>query len=88
VLTRRRRPIAVPAPAAAAPELSDRPRRRTFTVQDKLRVLARAHTTALPVRSSARMLAQRSSARFGGRCLTGRVLVFKDGGGTPRHVEV
>jgi transposase len=27
------------APAAAAPELSDRPRRRTFTVQDKLRVL-------------------------------------------------
>jgi transposase len=35
-----RRPIAVPAPAAAAPELSDRPRRRTLTVQDKLRVLA------------------------------------------------
>ena len=35
-----RRPIAVPAPAAAAPELSDRPRRRTFTVQDKLRGLA------------------------------------------------
>jgi transposase len=34
-----RRPTAVPAPAAAAPELSDRPRRRTFTVQDKLRVL-------------------------------------------------
>jgi transposase-like protein len=30
----------VPAPEAAAPELSDRPRRRTFTVQDKLRVLA------------------------------------------------
>jgi transposase len=35
-----RRPSAVPAPEAAAPELSDRPRRRTFTVQDKLRVLA------------------------------------------------
>jgi transposase len=35
-----RRPTAVPAPAAAASELSDRPRRRTFTVQDKLRVLA------------------------------------------------
>jgi transposase len=35
-----RRPTAVSAPAAAAPELSDRPRRRTFTVQDKLRVLA------------------------------------------------
>src|SRR5271170_6305162 len=35
-----RRPTAVPAPAAAAPELSDRPRRRTFTAGDKLRVLA------------------------------------------------
>jgi transposase len=34
-----RGPTAVPAPAAA-PELSDRPRRRTFTVQTKLRVLA------------------------------------------------
>ena len=34
------RPTAVPAPAAAAPELSDRPRRRTFTVGDKLRFLA------------------------------------------------
>jgi hypothetical protein len=28
-----RRPTAVPPPAAATPELSDRPRRRTFTVQ-------------------------------------------------------
>ena len=35
-----RRPTVVPARAAAAPELSDRPRRRTFTVQEKLRVLA------------------------------------------------
>jgi transposase len=35
-----RRPTAVPAPAAAAPELSDRPRRRTFTGQHKLRILA------------------------------------------------
>src|SRR5450759_5144426 len=35
-----RRPTAVAAPAAAAPELSDRPRRRTFTVGDKLRILA------------------------------------------------
>ena len=35
-----RGPTAVPAPAAAAPELSDRPRRRTFTVGEKLRVLA------------------------------------------------
>jgi transposase len=31
---------AVAAPAAAAPELLDRPRRRTFTGQDKLRILA------------------------------------------------
>src|SRR6202049_4518079 len=35
-----RRPTAVSAPAAAAPELSDRPHRRTFTGQDKLRILA------------------------------------------------
>jgi transposase len=35
-----RRPTAVPAPAAAAPELPDRPRRRTFTAQDKLKILA------------------------------------------------
>ena len=35
-----RRPTVVPAPAAASPELSARPRRRTFTVQDKLRILA------------------------------------------------
>lgn len=30
----------MPAPVAAAPEMSDRPRRRTFSVQTKLRVLA------------------------------------------------
>src|SRR6202158_6434528 len=41
-----RRPPAVPAPAAAAPELSDRPRRRTFTVQHKLRVLAETDSAA------------------------------------------
>src|SRR5664280_761108 len=35
-----RRPTAVAAPAAATPELPDRPRRRTFTGQDKLRILA------------------------------------------------
>ena len=35
-----RRPTAVPSPVAASPELSDRPRRRSFTVQDKLRILA------------------------------------------------
>jgi transposase len=41
-----RRPTAVPAPATAAPELSDRPRRRTFTVQTKLRVLAETDSVA------------------------------------------
>ena len=35
-----RRPTVVPAPAASGPEMSDRPRRRTFTAQTKLRVLA------------------------------------------------
>ena len=35
-----RRPTVVPAPPATAPELSDRPRRRTFSAQTKLRVLA------------------------------------------------
>src|SRR5271169_4631784 len=35
-----RRPSVVPAPAATASEMSDRPRRRTFTAQTKLRVLA------------------------------------------------
>src|ERR1700688_2324028 len=35
-----RRPTAVPAPATTAPELLDRPRRRTFTAETKLRVLA------------------------------------------------
>ena len=32
-----RRPTVVPAPAAANPELSDRPKRRTFTTGEKLR---------------------------------------------------
>ena len=41
-----RRPTVVPAPAAASPELSDRPRRRTFTAQDKLRVLAETDRAA------------------------------------------
>ena len=35
-----RRPTIVAAPAPASPELSDRPRRRTFTANDKLRILA------------------------------------------------
>jgi transposase-like protein len=34
-----RRPTVVVAPASASPELSDRPRRRTFTAQTKLRIL-------------------------------------------------
>src|SRR3954470_2230142 len=34
-----RRPTVVPAPAAANPELSDRPKRRTFTAGGKLRIL-------------------------------------------------
>ena len=50
-----RRPTAVPTPAAATPELSDRPRRRTFSVQDKLRVLAEIDRAAAagPARSCA-----------------------------------
>jgi transposase len=35
-----RRSTVVAAPTSASPELSDRPRRRTFTAQDKLRILA------------------------------------------------
>ena len=35
-----RRPTIVPVPVAASPELTDRPRRRTFTAPDKLRILA------------------------------------------------
>jgi transposase-like protein len=35
-----RRPTIVAAPSSASPELPDRPRRRTFTAQDKLRILA------------------------------------------------
>jgi hypothetical protein len=35
-----RRPAIVAAPAPASPEFSARPRRRTFTAKDKLRILA------------------------------------------------
>jgi transposase len=41
-----RRPAVVPPPVAASPELSDRPRRRTFTAKDKLRILAEADRAA------------------------------------------
>jgi transposase len=34
-----RRPTVVPAPAATNPELSNRPKRRTFTAGEKLRIL-------------------------------------------------
>jgi len=35
-----RRPTVVPAPAAANPEISERPKRRTFSIEEKLRILA------------------------------------------------
>ena len=41
-----RRPAVVPAPVAASPELADRPRRRAFTVQNKLRILAETDAAA------------------------------------------
>ena len=37
---------AVAAPASASPELSDRPRRRTFTARDKIRILAETDRAA------------------------------------------
>jgi transposase len=43
-----RRPTAVPAPAAANPELSERPRRRSFTARDKLRILTEADLATDP----------------------------------------
>ena len=41
-----RRPTVVPAPIAANPEISDRPRRRTFTAPEKLRILKEADQAA------------------------------------------
>jgi transposase len=41
-----RRPTIVSAPAAASPELLDRPRRRTFAAQDKLRILGEVERAA------------------------------------------
>jgi transposase len=40
------RPTAVPSPSSAASEMSDRPRRRTFTAQTKLRILAETDAAA------------------------------------------
>jgi transposase len=42
----RRRATVVAAPAAADPELSERPRRRTFTAKEKLRILQEADQAA------------------------------------------
>jgi transposase len=39
-------PTGVPAPAATNPELSDRPKRRTFTAGEKLRILAETDRAA------------------------------------------
>src|SRR6202162_3339016 len=41
-----RTPAVLPATVVASPELSDRPRRRTFTAQDKLRILAETDRAA------------------------------------------
>ena len=41
-----RRPSVVPAPTAADPEVSDRPRRRTFTAAEKVRILKEADQAA------------------------------------------
>lgn len=41
-----RRPIVVPSPKAANPEISDRPRRRTFTAAEKVRILKEADQAA------------------------------------------
>ena len=43
-----RRPTMVSAPAPASPELVDRPRRRTFTARDKLRILDELDRAARP----------------------------------------
>src|SRR4051794_41966670 len=41
-----RRPTVVPAPAAANPELSDRPKRRTFTAGEEGRIFGGNHPGA------------------------------------------
>ena len=41
-----RRPTIVPPPMTASPELSARPRRRSFTAQEKLRILAETDRAA------------------------------------------
>ena len=58
-----RRPTVVAAPAAASPELSDRPRRRTFTARDKLRILAETDRAAKTGGISAALVHFREGAR-------------------------
>ncbi len=41
-----RRPTTVPPPVTSSPELTARPRRRSFTAQDKLRILAETDRAA------------------------------------------
>jgi hypothetical protein len=41
-----RRPRVVTAPSSASPGLSDRPRRRTFTAEDKLRIVTETDRAA------------------------------------------
>jgi transposase len=41
-----RRPTVVPAPKASNPEISDRPRRRTFSAAEKVRILKEADQAA------------------------------------------
>jgi hypothetical protein len=43
-----RRPAVVAPPVAVNPELSDRPRRRTFSAQEKLRILGEADRATEP----------------------------------------
>src|SRR5450759_3840512 len=64
-------PSSLSAPAAASPELLDRPRRRTFTAQDKLRILGRSTALRASPERSARSCAARGFTRQ--RCRTGGV---------------
>ncbi len=45
-VTSDRRPTIVPSPVTSSPELTARPRRRSFTAQDKLRILAETDRAA------------------------------------------
>ena len=66
-----RRPTIVSAPAAASPELLDRLRRRTFTAQDKLRILAEVDRAAGVPGAVGAIVRREGLARQ--RCRTGGV---------------